>query len=473
MNENNSTADAHALSDAAASLRGFLLFRSGARRFALPDSVVLEIVTAGVVSPLPFTPSWVEGLANIGGRILPQASLSALLGDAASAVKGELVVLCTARAQCALHVDEVLARIEIPAAEVQDFLAGEEGQEHAYVAGEFRYEGRVVLLLDSNRLGELFSAREVPEGRPGLLGNPEAAHGSEKNDGLACLRFQSGGESYAMALSQVGEIIACADITLVPGAPALVAGITTLRDEPLLMVSLARLLGLSATSADGARETSALVLEQGDLRIGLLVDAVSGMSVFAEAALRLFHDTAGDVAGVLHDETGIVIGLLDTARLFRPEREMQLSAFMPARRQQQREQVRIVLPHLQVLLGREAFGIPLDIVQRIVAWHPQEAVSDEQGRIAGVVNVEGEVLPVLATERLHESACLEKPSAWVVVGRAGQHWALAVDEASAIVPVAEDSLEKIGSGSGLVSAVARVGDSLLSIVSFASLLEAA
>lgn len=473
MNENNPVLSPSG--NTSGHTHGLLLFRSGTRLFALPDQVVLEIVPAGPVSPLPFTPAWVEGLANVGGRILPQASLATLLGEE-SATAGDLLLVTTPRAQCALHVDEVLARIELPAEAVQSFLSDDLADDRAaaaYINGEFSWQGRIVLLLDSEGLGELFAVGESPDGdNNGLLGrldeNVQEAHDS----GLPCLLFRCAGESYAMPLAQVGEIIASVSITQVPGAPAMVAGIATLRDEPLLMVSLAQMLGLP--QPDGARPAMALVLEYAALRIGLLVDVVTGMASFPEGALRLLHESAGDIAGVLHDDGGRVLGLLDSARLLRPEREMQLSAFMPARRHREVQRERIFLPHLQVRLGQETFGIPLELVQRIAPWHPADAMPDEEGRVDAVVQVEGEILPVLAASRLQQAAVQATQSgAWVIVGRPGSYWAVAVDEAQAIVQVAEDSLEKIGEGRGLVQAVARVDERLLSIVSLSPLLDAA
>ncbi|MGH8494338.1 MAG: chemotaxis protein CheW [Moraxellaceae bacterium] len=471
MNENNM-----------ASTLGLLLFRSGSRLFALPDHAVLEIVPAGPVSPLPFTPDWVEGLANVGGRILPQAGLAALLGEA-TGPGGDLLLLTTPRAQCALHVDEVLARIELPADAVQVFMADDDNAA-AYISGEFSWAEGIVLLLDSAGLGELFAVGEAPVSdelgdASGFLGRMEENVQQAQSSDLSCLLFSCAGESYALPLAQVAEIISCNSITQVPGAPAMVAGIATLRDEPLLMVSLAQMLGLS--SVPGSKAVMALVLEHEALRIGLMVDAVAGMAAFPERAVRLLHEAAGDVAGVLHDAEGHVLGLLDSARLLRPEREMQLAAFMPAKRRREVQRERIFLPHLQVRLGQEAFGIPLDMVQRIAPWHPAETMQDEEGRVDAVVQVEGEVLPVLAASRLQQVASqagvsavkASQSSAWVIVGQAGNYWAVAVDEAQAIVQVAEDSLEKIGEGRGLVQAVARVDERLLSIVSLQPLLDAA
>lgn len=463
---NNETTAALPLPSSASALQGLLLFRSGQRRFALPDRVVAEIRAAQAVTPLPFTPPWVQGLVNVSGRILPQASLAALLADApqAGAAAAELLVLETARAACALQVDEVLARIEISPDEIQSFAGADEGSA-AYVCGEFRHDGGIVLLLDNDRLGELFVAEEAATGAPGLLGSLEETAADDATDVMACLVFHLAGERYALALPEVSEIIAAPRLTAVPGAPALVAGIGSQREEPLLLLHLSRLLGLSCEE----KYTAALILEQDGLRAGLLVEAVEGIVAFAPEQQRELSDSAGDVAGVLHDDEGRVLGLLSLSRLFRAEREMQLSAWMPARRAQRQERERIWHAHLQVRLGQEAFGIPLPQVQRILPWHAPETFSDAEGRLDGLVNIDGDVMPVLVATQLHAGAVVTQASAWVVVGERDRPWALAVDEAQAIVPVAEDSMEKLGRGDGLVQAVANVDARLLSLLSLQAL----
>lgn len=438
---------------------GLLLFRSAGRLFALPDAAVREIVPAAAVSPLPFTPHWVDGLANIGGRILPQASLAALLG-AREEGTGECIIVCTPRAECVLAVAEVLARIDLEDTALRPFAAEADSAAAVYVSAEFLHDDRSVLLLDAARLGELFSAQAPVSGQPGLLGAPGMSAVAEAEEQLGCLCFLAAGERYAMALSDVGEIVEPGALTPLPGAPGIVAGLATLRGEPLLMVSLARLLERPA----GA-ESAALVLVQGERRIGLLVSAVECMDSFAPAALRPLGEEAGVLAGVLHRADGSVLGLLTTARLLAPARAAQLTPWMPARARQQRELVREFRPHLMVRLGGEAFGIPLPAVQRILPWQAPETVVAADGQEAGVVNLAGEVLPVLDAGDLRPGAAASRPAAWVVLGDAARPRALAVDVAEAIVPVPVDALEALGSGTGLVEAVAHVDGRLLAIVS--------
>ncbi len=447
--------------NAQAASRGLLLFSCGTRCFALPDSVVQEVVPAVGVCPLPFTPSWVAGLVNIAGRVLPQISLAHLLGEA-EAAQGELLVLQTPGAEYALRVDQALARIEVAADSIQAFASGE--AQAAYVCAELQHEAQTVLLLDVQAFDHLFLPQEPAAGLPGLLGRVEE-RAEQGDDSLSCLLFSAGAERYGMPLAEIREIADIGGWTAVPGAPAMVLGLSTLRQEPLLLVSLAQLLGL----AEARPGRVALVLEHEGLRVALLLSQVEGMATFARQQIRPLSAAAGDVSAVLHDAWGQVLGLLGPARLLRPERRAQWQPFMPARRAELAQEQLRMMPFLQIQLGRERLALALDEVRRILPWHAPEAVADDAGRVSALVNVEGEVLPVLAAERLHQQAQAERPAAWVVVNAAGGLWALAVDAADAIIELPETALETVSQGQGLVSAVAQYQGRLLSVVSLASL----
>ena len=59
----------------------FLLFRSGARDYALPVGAVLAVSGAAEAVPLPYAPSHIEGLTGIFDRVVPQQSLMARIGQ--------------------------------------------------------------------------------------------------------------------------------------------------------------------------------------------------------------------------------------------------------------------------------------------------------------------------------------------------------------------------------------------------------
>ncbi len=56
-----------------------ICFNLAENQFAIPLSSVLEIGELQVVQPLPFLPSWLEGVTNIRGEIISVVNLSELL----------------------------------------------------------------------------------------------------------------------------------------------------------------------------------------------------------------------------------------------------------------------------------------------------------------------------------------------------------------------------------------------------------
>jgi purine-binding chemotaxis protein CheW len=87
--------------------------------------------------------------------------------------------------------------------------------------------------------------------------------------------FDLAGESYALPIATVQEIIRVAEITRVPDAPAVVRGVVNLRGRVLPVVDLRLRLGLPAIEVDTTRRI--LVLPARGRLIGVLVDAVSAI----------------------------------------------------------------------------------------------------------------------------------------------------------------------------------------------------
>lgn len=93
------------------------------------------------------------------------------------------------------------------------------------------------------------------------------------------VRVRTGGEDYALAVAGVSEIATLGPITPVPGAPAAVLGVWNLRGDVIAAIDLGVAIGLGP-----APEPSRIVVvEDGDLRGGLVVDAVVDVTVLPDA----------------------------------------------------------------------------------------------------------------------------------------------------------------------------------------------
>jgi purine-binding chemotaxis protein CheW len=87
------------------------------------------------------------------------------------------------------------------------------------------------------------------------------------------LTFSLAGEEYGLEILKVREIIGLMDITAVPRTPAFVKGVINLRGKVIPVVDLRLKFGLE--SAEATDETCIIVVDVGELEMGIIVDKVS------------------------------------------------------------------------------------------------------------------------------------------------------------------------------------------------------
>lgn len=92
--------------------------------------------------------------------------------------------------------------------------------------------------------------------------------------------FNLAEENYGVDINAVEGIIKMQAITKVPKAPAFVEGITNLRGEVLPVIDLRKRFGLPTAEAD--KDTRIIHVEMDDVRVGMLVDAVTEVLRVAE-----------------------------------------------------------------------------------------------------------------------------------------------------------------------------------------------
>lgn len=132
---------------------------------------------------------------------------------------------------------------------------------------------------------------------------------------VAC--FRSGGQSYALETRFIHEVLRGADSTPLPGAPALLRGLTLLRGEVLPLVELSPLFGRPATHAGDA----ILVVGASRPELGLCVEEAEEVTTlprdtFLAPPTALEALAQGLVSGINRD--GLI--LLEAEALLRDSR---------------------------------------------------------------------------------------------------------------------------------------------------------
>ena len=138
-------------------------FRLLGEEFGLPILDVREIIHMTSITPVPQAISFVEGVINLRGQIIPIIDLRKRFGiDAKTSSEGARIVVVELRnTVLGLIVDEISEILLIPAETVApppSLVAGSIGAE--YIKGIGHYNEKMIILIDMHRV---FSQEELGE----------------------------------------------------------------------------------------------------------------------------------------------------------------------------------------------------------------------------------------------------------------------------------------------------------------------
>ena len=109
---------------------------------------------------------------------------------------------------------------------------------------------------------------------------------AEKQSGVKSkyLTFLLGEEEYGLEILRVREINGLMDITAVPRLPGFVRGVINLRGKVIPVLDLRLKFGLE--SIDDTKETCVIVVDLGELFMGIVVDRVSEVLDIAQSDIE-------------------------------------------------------------------------------------------------------------------------------------------------------------------------------------------
>lgn len=155
MSQNNPT---QAAGPAASQVTAqYLTFMLADGVFAMDISTVREIIQHGQMTTVPLMPSFVRGVMNLRGAVVPVIDLQARLGKAAATVgKKTCVVIFDSqreneRVELGLMVDSVSEVIEIPANQIEPPPQFGSAVKREFIKGMGKVDGKFVIILDPEK----------------------------------------------------------------------------------------------------------------------------------------------------------------------------------------------------------------------------------------------------------------------------------------------------------------------------------
>lgn len=132
-------------------------FMLGGEQLVAPLGDIAEVLAMPDVTPVPLSKSWMTGVANVRGRLLPITNLNEFLGlsDTKSKVQTrKLLVIDQNKIFSGLLVDEVLGIQTFNQRQYEPVGLSAESPLAAYIHGRFRQNEQVWYIFMPNLLAE-------------------------------------------------------------------------------------------------------------------------------------------------------------------------------------------------------------------------------------------------------------------------------------------------------------------------------
>jgi purine-binding chemotaxis protein CheW len=159
--------DAAAVAAGGEDLQEFLCFRVSSEIYAINIMTVKEIIRPREVTEIPRAPGFVSGVLSLRGIIIPVFNMRLRLGLAEAEKSGRerIVVITKGEEFIGILVDEVTQVVKITTAIIEKPPAVLDGIDRDFVSGIGRYNGKMLILLNQDKILDISIGEETERGR--------------------------------------------------------------------------------------------------------------------------------------------------------------------------------------------------------------------------------------------------------------------------------------------------------------------
>jgi purine-binding chemotaxis protein CheW len=416
--------------------------------FGLDIDRVQEITHRTDVTPVPGSPSFILGVINLRGLIIPviDSRIRFHLAPQETTTKTRIIVMRLASGPTGLQVDSVAEVVRLEDHTIRETPPLVAGIRAEYLAGMVTVGNRLITLihleklLDSSELSRRAELEELSLTSSFGAGDEDAEEIEE--DGRPFVTFRLGSESFGIALQEVEEIVELPPVTKVPDAPDYVLGVMCLRDQVMPLVDLSEIMSIQQGESERKRDMVVL-LSFGSAKIGVVVDEIQEILRVQDDQVLPPPQTLSEaerdhLEGILL-LPGRMVSLINVLKIITGDDQEKIAAMgqglglTDTRAQEALPSLELVVFHL----GPESYGLRLHEVREIIMVGQITPVPRAPQFVDGVLNLRGEVMPVvdLRTRFGLERVEATSISRILITSIGGVYTGLVVDAVDEVRPV--------------------------------------
>ncbi|WHH61355.1 chemotaxis protein CheW [Petroclostridium sp. X23] len=432
-----------------------VIFRIGEEEYAFEISNIKEIIRIPPMKNVPNSPFYIAGLCSLRGELLPVIDSRRLFGiaDVENDEGSRVVVTDIEGNKVGLIADKVSEVISIEESMLKDPPESIRGRDGGVVKGILLLNDgkRVIMVLDAVKI---VNAGNYEEGFKQQIVHESTNHDLDDKhlEEEQVILFHIGTEEYAFGIHTVKEIIRLADITKVPNAAHYIEGMLSIRNQLLAVINLGMLLGKNYKSID--EQSRIIIIDDGNAAFGVIVDRVSQVTRVRSdeyKSTRLDTKASGMeyIKGFLELNKGKRLAMvLDPLKLVSFEDVNKVlildnkNSFADMPKDKGGSETK--LEHTVIFkLGKEEFGISIHHVKEInrvseIVHFPGAPVF-----IDGMVNLRGDVIPVLNLKTMFKgSLVMSDSSKFLVVEYDNKKIGILIDSASEVLRIPKIHIEE-------------------------------
>lgn len=433
-------------------------FVLGQENFGIDIMNVQEIIRTPSITAIPQSPIYVEGVANLRGNILPVIDTRIKFGmaEAGRDESSRVIVVDVEGRRVGLSVDSVSEVLRIENQYIEPAPAVVSSGEESSIAGMVKVDNgnKVVMILDAGQLcGIGQSGGSGPAVSGGTADTSENLAQGNQSEEVQLVSFFLDNEEFALDIEYVREIIRYPQIVQVPNVPSYIKGVISLRDRLLPVIDM-RIM-LDTGSAEVTDSTRVIVLEIDDIQVGLVVDKVNEVARIPRSTIfpppQTFTGEARDqLKGIARLDGGKrIIMLIDPTNIMTSQEFHDIRAMESTETDTADESKDLFkdIDEEQVVvfkLAGEQYGVAVTQVQEINRLSKITKVPRAPRFVEGVVNLRGEVIPLIDLRKRFEIETNEYTefTRIIVSDISAKKIGIIVDEVLEVLRIPRNLLEK-------------------------------